>query len=243
MSDPLVHLLREPDGDATGALVLNHGRGTDERDLFGLLDELDPDRRLLGVTTGAPLTHIGSRSARDKSPFSSSALADVPPGGRHWYLVPRVGYPDHDTFHSSHGLLTSFLDGLLSERGLDWDRTVIGGFSMGAVMSYAVALGPERPLPAGLVALSGFVPTVEGWQPELTGREDLPVFIHHGANDPIIPVDFARRAHALLQASGLEPEYLESDAGHWLPPEAVERARALVTLAVVRRARSGARPS
>ena len=75
VSDGLVHRLREPAGEPEGALILNHGRGADENDLFGLLDELDPERRLLGVTTGAPLT-------------------DIPPGGRHWYLVPRVGYPD-----------------------------------------------------------------------------------------------------------------------------------------------------
>jgi phospholipase/carboxylesterase len=209
----LVHLLREPAGDPAGALVLNHGRGTDERDLLGLLDELDPERRLLGVTTGAPLTN-------------------VPRGGRHWYLVPRVGYPDPDTFHSSYALLTGFLDELLAERGIGWDRTVIGGFSMGAVMSYSVALGPGRPLPAGLVALSGFVPTVDGWQPELAGREGLPVFIHHGANDPIISVEFARQARELLQTGGLQPEYLETDAGHWLPAEAVERARELMRSAV-----------
>ena len=213
MSGGLVHLLREPAGAAEGALVLNHGRGTDERDLFGLLDELDPERRLLGVTTGAPLTN-------------------VPPGGRHWYLVPRVGYPDHDTFHSSYGLLTGFLDGLLADRGIGWDRTVIGGFSMGAVMSYSVALGPGRPVPAGLIALSGFIPTVDGWQPELAGREELPVLIHHGADDPIISVDFARQARELLEAGGLTAEYLETDAGHWLPAEAVERARALVARAV-----------
>ena len=73
--DGLVHRLREPAGEPEGALVLNHGRGADENDLYGLLDALDPERRLLGVTTGAPLT-------------------DIPPGGRHWYLVPRVGYPD-----------------------------------------------------------------------------------------------------------------------------------------------------
>ena len=211
----LVHLLREAEGDPAGALVLNHGRGTDERDLFGLLDELDPGRRLLGITTGAPLTN-------------------VPPGGRHWYLVPRVGYPDHDTFHSSYALLTGFLDELLGERGIGWDRTVIGGFSMGAVMSYSVALGPGRPVPAGLIALSGFIPTVDGWQPELAGRKALPVFIHHGAGDPIISVEFARRARDLLEAGGLEPQYLETDAGHWLPPEAVERARALVESAVPR---------
>jgi phospholipase/carboxylesterase len=209
----LVHLLREPDGEPGGALVLNHGRGTDERDLYGLLDELDPERRLLGVTTGAPLTN-------------------VPPGGRHWYLVPRVGYPDPETFHSSYRLLTGFLDELLAERGISWDRTVIGGFSMGAVMSYSVALGPGRPEPAGLVALSGFIPTVEGWQPELAGRDGLAVLIHHGANDPIISVEFARQARALLEAGGLEPEYLETDAGHWLPAEPVERARALVARAL-----------
>lgn len=79
----LVHRLREPEGVAEGALILNHGRGADENDLFPLLDYLDPDRRLLGVTTGAPLTN-------------------VPPGGRHWYLVPKVGYPDRDTFHASY---------------------------------------------------------------------------------------------------------------------------------------------
>ncbi len=212
MSD-LVHLLREPGGDPEGALILNHGRGTDEHDLSGLLDELDPERRLLGVTTGAPLTN-------------------VPPGGRHWYLVPRVGYPDHDTFHSSYELLTGFLDGLLADRGIGWERTVIGGFSMGAVMSYSVALGPGRPVPAGLIALSGFIPTVDGWEPEPAGREELPVLIYHGADDPIISVEFARRARDLLEAGGLKPEYLETDAGHWLPPEAVERARALVAGAV-----------
>ena len=120
MSERLVHRLREPAGEAECALVLNHGRGADENDLFGLLDALDPERRLLAVTTGAPLT-------------------DVPPGGRHWYLVERVGYPEPRTFASSYRSLTGFLDGLLAERGIGWDRTVIGGFSMGAVMSYAVA--------------------------------------------------------------------------------------------------------
>jgi phospholipase/carboxylesterase len=209
VSDGLVHLLREPAGEPDGALVLNHGRGSDERDLYGLLDELDPQRRLLGVTTGAPLTNI-------------------PPGGRHWYRVPRVGYPDPDTFHSSYTLLTGFLDDLLAERGIGWDRTAIGGFSMGAVMSYAVSLGPGRPVPAALLAFSGFIPTVEGWAPELAGREALGVLIHHGRNDPVISVEFARSARQLLEGGGLSVGYLESDAGHWLPPEVLAPAAALV---------------
>jgi phospholipase/carboxylesterase len=205
----LVHRIREPAGEPRGALILNHGRGADENDLFGLLDELDPERTLVGVTTGAPLTNVS-------------------PGGRHWYLVPRVGYPDPKTFWASYELLGGFLDEFLAERGIDWGRTVIGGFSMGAVMSYAVSLGEGRPTPRGLLAFSGFVPTVEGWKAETGGRSDLEVAIHHGANDPIISVEFARTARDLLRAGGVEPAYLETDAGHWLPPEALEPARTIV---------------
>ena len=205
----MIHLIREAEREPDGALILNHGRGTDEHDLYGLLDALDPQRRLVGITPGAPLT-------------------DLPPGGRHWYVVPRVGYPDPVTFRSGYGLLTSFLDHLLAERGIAWDRAVIGGFSMGAVMSYAVGLGPERPSPAGIVALSGFVPTVDGWHAELDTRSGLPVLIRHGRNDPVIEVGFARRARDLLAGAGLDVDYLETDAGHWLPPEVVPQIREFV---------------
>jgi phospholipase/carboxylesterase len=205
----MVHLIREAERGPDGALILNHGRGTDEHDLYGLLDALDPERRLIGITPGAPLT-------------------DLPPGGRHWYVVPRVGYPDPASFQSGYRLLTTFLDGLLDERGVPWERTVIGGFSMGAVMSYAVGLGPGRPSPAGIVALSGFVPTVDGWRPELDPRSGLPVLIRHGRDDPVIGVGFARRARDLLERAGLEVDYLETDAGHWLPPEVVPQVREFV---------------
>jgi phospholipase/carboxylesterase len=205
----LVHLVREAAGEPAGAVILNHGRGTDERDLYPLLDELDPERSLVGVTPGAPLTGI-------------------PPGGRHWYVVPRVGYPDPETFASSYAALTSFLDGFLSERRIGWERTVIGGFSMGAVMSYAVGLGEGRPSPTAILAFSGFVPTVQGWEPELESRRGLPVLLHHGSMDPIISVEFGRSANELLSNAGLDVDYIETDAGHWLPPEVVARAARLV---------------
>ena len=204
MSDGLVHLIREPAGEPDGALVLNHGRGADEHDLYPLLDELDPQRRLLGITTGAPLTNI-------------------PPGGRHWYRVPRVGYPDPETFAHSYGLLTEFLDGLLAERGIGWERTAIGGFSMGAVMSYSVALGPGRRSPAALLAFSGFIPTVDGWQPDIP--RDTRVFIAHGRLDPVMEVGFARRAHELLSGAGMDVDYHESDAAHHIDPAHVPAAR------------------
>ena len=71
---------------------------------------------------------------------------------------------------------------------------------------------------AGVLAFSGFVPTVEGWAPDLAGRPGLRVFIAHGRNDPIMQVAFARRAQELLSAGGLPVEYHESDAGHHIDP-------------------------
>ena len=205
--------LREPAGEASGALVLNHGRGADENDLFGLLDELDPERRLLGVTTGAPWSGIS-------------------PGGRHWYVVERVGYPHAGTFGRAYEALAERLDSLLDERGIEPARTVLGGFSQGTVMSYALALGEGRPLAAGLVALSGFIPEVSGWGADLEGRRELPVFIHHGIADPIIPAPFARAARERLTAAGFAPVYRESSAGHWVPPELAADLRHFVAAAV-----------
>ena len=210
----LAHLIREPAGEPEGALVLSHGRGTSERDLFPLIDELDPERRLVGIAPGAP-------------------IEGIPPGGKHWYVVRRVGYPDRETFAHSYRALTEFLDAKLDEVGVGWDRTVLGGFSMGTVMSYAVGLGAGRPRPAGILALSGFVPSVEGWEPELDERQGLPVLIHHGRADPIIEVGFGRAARDLLEGAGLDVAYLETDAGHWVPPEVIPPAREFISSATM----------
>ena len=199
-ADELIHVVREAAGEPEGALVLLHGRGADEYDLQPVLDALDPDRRLVGLTPGAPL------------PGPPGA------GGRWWYMVPRVGYPDPVTFHATYARLTGFLDGWLAARGIDWAHTILGGFSMGCVMSYATGLGPGRPSPAGILAMSGFIPTVEGWEPDLENRRGLPVFLTHGARDPVIPVDFAREARPRLEAAGLAVSYHEHGGGHHLDP-------------------------
>jgi phospholipase/carboxylesterase len=193
----LVHRVREVEAPR-GDLVLLHGRGADEHDLFGLFDVLDPERRLRGITVGGPLF--------------------LPPGGRHWYVVPRVGFPDHDTFHGSYAALGELLD---EELGLDWSRTVVGGFSQGTVMSYALGLGAGRPVPAGILAMSGFVPSVEGWTPDLAARRDLPVMIAHGSADPVISVEFARAARDELQAAGLRVSYRETPMPHTIDPRVI----------------------
>jgi phospholipase/carboxylesterase len=195
----LVHRERRADGEPAGLLILHHGRGTDEMDLLPLADALDPERRLHVVTPRGPLT-----------------LPGWP--GYHWYAVPRVGYPDPDTFHASFDLLAAFHDELWQQTGVPPQRTVLGGFSMGSVMSYALGLAPGRPSPAGLLTFSGFIPTVSGWEPDLSARAGLPVFIAHGRNDPVMEVEFGRQAQKRLTEAGLEVEYHESDVGHSIDP-------------------------
>jgi phospholipase/carboxylesterase len=202
----LVRVQREPGGDAEGLLVLHHGRGSDEHDLLGLADVLDPERRLHVVSARAPLTIPGWP-------------------GHHWYMVPRVGYPDPDTFRAAYAELSALHDELWELTGLGPERTVLGGFSMGSVMSYALGLGPDRPAPAGVLAFSGFVPTVEGWEPDLEGRRDTRFFIAHGRRDPVMDVQFARTAREMLESAGLALEYHESDAGHHIDPEHLPHAQ------------------
>jgi phospholipase/carboxylesterase len=188
-----------------GLLVLHHGRGTDERDLLGLADLLDPRQRLHLVTPRAPLVLEGSP-------------------GYHWYLVPRVGYPDGETFHAAREALAELHDGLWERTGIAPERTVLGGFSMGAVMSYAMALSGKRPAVAGILAFSGFVPTVEGWAPRFDDRLETGAFVAHGSRDPIIGIEFARRARELLEAGGLAVEYHESELGHQIDPAQLSAA-------------------
>jgi phospholipase/carboxylesterase len=200
---------RSADGAAQGLLILHHGRGSDEHDLIGLADVLDPDHRLHVLTPGGPLTLPGW-------------------SGRHWYVVPRVGYPDPDTFWAAHAALTEFHDDAWERTGLRPDQTVFGGFSMGTVMSYALGLTADRPAPAGILAFSGFVPTVEGWRPSLGDRRDAKAFIAHGRADPVMDISFARAARDLLEGGGLAVDYHESDAAHHIEPRVLPQAQAWI---------------
>jgi phospholipase/carboxylesterase len=192
-------------GDAEGALVLFHGRGSDEHDLFPLLDALDPERRLHGFTPRGPLL--------------------LPPGGAHWYIVPRVGFPDPETFWTSYREIADWLD------SLPYRKLVLGGFSQGAVMTYALGLGPERLRPLALAPFSGFVPHVDGWHADL--EPPLPqVTIGHGSLDPVIDVSFGRTARDLLEGAGADVLYRESPLPHTIDPAMVLVARDRIAVAL-----------
>ncbi|MGH3111208.1 MAG: alpha/beta hydrolase [Gaiellaceae bacterium] len=214
MSDgELVFRERPAAGEPEALLVLHHGRGADESDLLALADALDPERRLHVVTPRGPLQ-----------------LQGWP--GYHWYVVPRVGYPDPETFHAAYRTLAAFHDALWERTGVAPERTVLGGFSMGTVMSYALGLGADRPAPAGILAFSGFVPVVDGWEPALSGRERTRVFVAHGRSDPIMEIGFAHRARDLLEGAGLVVEHHESDIGHQIDPAHLRAATAWLRTAL-----------
>jgi phospholipase/carboxylesterase len=187
--------------EAAGALVLLHGRGADENDLFPLLDELDPDRRLHGFTPRGPLS--------------------LPPGGAHWYVLGGIGTPERETFSGSYVALAEFLD------GLPYERLVLGGFSQGCAMAYALALYRGRPRPDALLAMSGFLPSVEGYDLDL----DPPfprIAIVHGVFDQVIPVQWGRAARDQLEDAGADVLYRESPIEHWIDPDVIPLLREAV---------------
>lgn len=192
-----------------GALVLLHGRGADGRDLFPLLDMLDPDARLHGATLQAP----------DRLPGQP---------GWHWYEVHRVGHPHPPTFLPSLRSLEAAIDALLEQLGLSHDRLVLGGFSQGAVMSIAAGLGRGRPRPAALLPWSGFVPTVDGWALDPSTAAGVPVLLTHGQLDPVIVHAFGEEARRRLEDAGAAVEWRAPAIGHELDAATVVRARELV---------------
>lgn len=185
-------------GEPEGALLLLHGRGADEHDLWPLFDLLDPQRRLVGIAPRGPLA--------------------LPPGGAHWYQVVRVGYPDPATFHPTFERLQRWFAAVLEQTGVGVDRTVVGGFSQGCVMSYALALGAGRPRPAGLIGLSGFMPTLDDFELDLSSLGGWPAALGHGIYDPVIGVQWGRDARRRLEEAGADLTYRESPMDHTIDP-------------------------
>jgi phospholipase/carboxylesterase len=195
-------LERSAAGEAAGTLVLLHGRGADEGDLHPLLDALDPERRLLGITPRGPLS--------------------LPPGGAHWYRLAGIPTPDPATFWSSFELLSSWLDEL---RG----PLVLGGFSQGAVMSWAVGFGRGSVhRPAAVLALSGFMPVVDGLRLDVSDLDAYPVAIGHGTYDDVISVQWGRQARDVLTDARADVLYREYPLPHTIDPRVLPELRNVV---------------
>ena len=208
----IVQLPRQDGGGAHPALILLHGRGTDEHDLLGLAPYLDP--RLLIVSTRAPF------------PFAYG-------GGYAWYDVLQVGIPHPGMFAESYDRLATFVDEAVAGYPIDPQRVFLLGFSMGAVMAHALALTQPRRL-AGVVAHSGYVPPekeldLEFALGELAGRG---WFVAHGVNDPVIPVEFGRATRDLLQSTAADLMYSEYPIAHQISQRSLDDLSAWLTVRI-----------
>jgi len=203
--------------NADRLLLLLHGYGADERDLGGLLAYLDPDGRFATVLPRGPVA--------------------APPGFS-WFDV--AGEPDDlaDAFAEALAAVDDLLDAACAEHGFERAQAVVGGFSQGAGLALALALGPsERARPAGVLALSPFV-TPGLLAVDLEGASEVPVLLQHGTEDPMIPSAGTRGLAEALAEAGLPVVYGEYPMGHQVSAESMEQAQQWLA-----RVHDGERPS
>ena len=176
-----------------------HGRGADEDDLLGLAPYLD--ERLFILSVRAPF------------PFPYG-------GGFTWYDIGTVGTPEPIMFKESYEKLSAFVHNALASYPIDPPHLFLLGFSMGTVMSYSLAL-TQPSLFRGVIANSGYVP--EGTHLALQWNESANVefFIAHGAADPVVPVQFGRRAKELFSKTNVRFTYREYPMGHQISQESL----------------------
>jgi thioredoxin 1 len=205
---------------ADRVLLLVHGYGADERDLGGLLPYLDPEGRFSTVLPRGPVA--------------------APPGFA-WYDFGSVG-ADHvgdATFLSSLQELDDLLDETCAQHDMSRTDAVVGGFSQGAGLAVALGLRmSDRPHPAGVLAMSAFLPDVEGVEYDWDAARDIPVLVQHGTDDPMIPVERGRELARTLVEHGVPTTYSEYPMGHAVALESVQQAHEWL-----QQVRAGEKPS
>lgn len=210
----LTHLVRRPrtgDQPHPPLLVLLHGVGSNEHDLFGLESALDP--RFLVVSARAPLP--------------------MGPGAYGWYPVEflpggefRI---DPAAQEASRRLLAGFVDEVIAEHGADPARVHLLGFSQGAMMTLALALThPEKV--AGFAVMSGrLLPEVRQRARPREELARLEGFVVHGTLDPVVPVVHGRETHRALDELNVRHEYREYPMGHHVSEESLADVTAWLT--------------
>ena len=208
----LFHLIRKPTvGSPTiPLLLLLHGVGSNEEDLFALAPELDG--RFLIISARAP-NQIG-------------------PGAHAWFRVEfTAAGPQHDPqmAAASRALLVKFLDEVAEEYGVDPGRSYLMGFSQGAIMSLYVALTQPKRV-AGVVAMSGRVlPEAVSEMAPADNFARLPILYVHGTQDAVLPIQYGRDAREVLSKLPVDLTYKEFEMPHTVSGESFAVVKAWLT--------------
>jgi phospholipase/carboxylesterase len=199
----LHYLVQEPKvkHDKNPLLLLLHGYGSNEEDLFSFAPELPDDSYVISV----------------RAPY------DLQPYGHAWYAIhfdaDENKFSDNEQAKESVEIIASFIDEITKQYPIDSKNITLIGFSQGAILSYATALTyPEKI--SKVIALSGYLN--QEILPEVIDTKaisHLKFFVSHGSVDQVIPVDWARKAKPALENLGLEVEYQEYPIGHGVSPK------------------------
>jgi len=168
-----------------------HGRGSNEQDLIGLAPHLP--KSLLWV-----------------SPRGTFELGT---GSYEWFQITQVGKPDPTRLANALRTIDHFIDEILESYPIDASKLYLLGFSQGSIVSMSYALTKPHRI-AGVIAQSGYIPHESGLQIDEAGVKQKPFLLTHGIQDPMLPVDWARRSRDTLQNLGTDLEYHEFNMGH-----------------------------
>jgi phospholipase/carboxylesterase len=176
-------------------LILLHGRGSNEGDLFDFAPQMDD--RFLILSVRAPLE------------LGKIAFA--------WFMTQYLAAgPIHDVSQAAEAVqtFTRFLGEAQQKYGIPPSRTVLLGFSQGAILGQAIAI-QHRELIGGLVALSGRILPEHAVKPSSSERlKDFPVFLSHGEHDEVLKIDYARSSRNILSAFDVDLTYREYPTTH-----------------------------
>ncbi|MBP1841118.1 alpha/beta hydrolase [Formosa algae] len=182
-------------------LIMFHGYGSDENDLFSFASELPEELFIISV----------------RAPFA------MQPYGNAWYAInfdeENGKWSDDEQAKTSRDLIATFIDEAVANYPVNKDSITLLGFSQGSILSYAVALTyPEKV--NNIIALSGYVNSEI--IPVNSNTEDykhLNFFCSHGSVDQVIPVDWARKTPGILEKLGIKHVYHEYPVGHGVAPQ------------------------
>ena len=216
-------------GGGNGPLVvLLHGFGAPGDDLVSLADVLHVPASTRFVFPEGPLSlSFGPSAARAWWIIDMARVAADRAAGRARDLsqdIPKGLAPARET-------MLGFLKEVERKLGADPRKTILGGFSQGAMLSCDAMLHTDRPY-AGLVQLSGNVLAQPLWGPLMPKRKGLPVFQSHGTQDEILPYVGAERLRDALIHAGLSVEWQSFRGGHEIPRSVLQRLGPFITKAV-----------